>query len=309
MSTSPSPYLNFDRDQWKRLRGDAPLTLGNPDLEAIRGLNTEISIQEVIEIFLPLSRLLSLHVDAARGLHNAQATFLGRSDIRAPYLIGIAGSVSVGKSTTSRLLRELLARWPGKPNVVLITTDGFLLPNHELKVRGLMRRKGFPESYRRGALLKFVSALKAGAREVRCPVYSHLSYDILPGEERIIRDPDIVIIEGLNVLQTSPRPNLSWVSDFFDFSIYIHAEVPLLRKWYVERFLTLRDTAFRDPESYFHKYAHFTDQQAILHAQDIWKDINEVNLRRNILPTRERAALILMKGPDHLVQQVRLRRR
>ncbi|MEL6345911.1 MAG: type I pantothenate kinase [Myxococcota bacterium] len=306
---SPSPYLIFSRDEWKNLRGDTTLTLEPPEIAALQGLSTEMSINEVVDIFLPLSRFLSLHVQAARELHRAQSVFLGREDTVAPYLIGMAGSVSVGKSTTARVLRALLSRWPGNPRVELVTTDGFLHPNETLRARGLMQRKGFPESYRRGALLKFVSELKAGAHEVRCPVYSHLSYDIIPGEERVIQRPDIVIIEGLNVLQTSHKPNFRWVADFFDFSIYLDAGIPLLREWYVERFLALRDTAFQDPASYFHNFADLTDEQAVAHALRIWQSINEVNLQYNILPTRERAGLIMVKGRDHRVQQLRLRRR
>jgi len=310
-STQPplvDPYLRFRREEWRDLRGGAQMTLAAQELDELKGMNTVMSIDEVREVFLPLSRLLSLHVEAASALRQTQATFLNRPSTRVPYLIGMAGSVAVGKSTSARVLRELLSRWPGKPVVELVTTDGFLLPTAELTRRNLMQRKGFPESYRRGALLTFVSDLKAGAPEVRCPVYSHLSYDIIPDQERVLRRPDIVIIEGLNVLQTSPRPNLRWVADFFDFTIYVHAEIPLLRQWYVQRFLKLRDTAFQNPKSYFHNYAMLTDEQARQRALLIWRKINEVNLLDNILPTRERASLLLENGRDHRIQQVQMRR-
>jgi len=307
-SAAAEPYLVFPREEWRELRQDATLSLGKPEIVSLQGINSAMSLEEVVEVFLPLTRLLALHVEAARGLLDAQATFLGRAARKVPYLIGMAGSVAVGKSTSARILRELLARWPGSPTVELVTTDGFLYPNADLEARGLMNRKGFPESYRRSALLQFVSDLKAGAREVRCPTYSHLIYDVVPDEERVIVDPDIVIIEGLNVLQTSPRPNQRWVADFFDFTIYMHAEVPHLRSWYTERFLKLRDTAFRDPDSYFHHLAGLSDAASIARAEKIWATINEVNLVQNILPTRERASLVLEKGPDHLVQTIKLRR-
>lgn len=302
------PYLVFPREEWRELRQDVTLSLDEPEIDSLTGINSVMSLEEVVEVFLPLTRLLSLHVKAARGLRSAQSVFLGRRERRVPYLIGLAGSVAVGKSTSARILRELLARWPGRPRVELVTTDGFLYPNADLEARGLMSRKGFPESYRRSALLQFVSDLKAGADVVRCPTYSHLIYDVVPDEERIIEQPDIVIIEGLNVLQTSPRPNQQWVADFFDFTIYVHAEVPLLRHWYTQRFLKLRDTAFQDPSSYFHHLASLDDAASVARARGIWEAINEVNLVQNILPTRERAALILEKGPDHRVQQIKLRR-
>ncbi|MFT4977659.1 MAG: type I pantothenate kinase [Myxococcota bacterium] len=307
-TTDIEPYLVFERSEWRELRKGAPLSLEEPDIVSLKGTNSVMSIREVVEVFLPLTRLLSLHVQAARGLRRTQSVFLGRPEQQVPYLIGMAGSVAVGKSTSARILRELLARWPGAPRVELVTTDGFLYPNADLSERGLMSRKGFPESYRRSALLQFVSDLKAGAREVRCPTYSHLIYDVVPDEERIIESPDIVIIEGLNVLQTAPLPNQRWVSDFFDFTIYLHAEIPLLKEWYIQRFLTLRDTAFRDPDSYFHHLARLSDEEALERARSIWETINEVNLVENILSTRERASLILEKGPDHRIQQVKLRR-
>lgn len=305
---SGEPYLIFQREEWRELRQDATLSLDEPEIDSLTGITSVMSLEEVTEVFLPLTRLLSLHVKAARGLRTAQSVFLGRRERRVPYLIGLAGSVAVGKSTSARILRELLARWPGQPRVELVTTDGFLYPNDALKARGLMSRKGFPESYRRSALLQFVSALKAGAEVVRCPTYSHLIYDVVPDEERVIERPDIVIVEGLNVLQTSPRPNQRWVADFFDFTIYIHAEIPLLRHWYTQRFLALRDTAFRDPDSYFHHLASLDDAASRARARSIWESINEVNLVQNILPTRERASLVLEKGPDHRVQEIKLRR-
>lgn len=301
------PYLIFSRAEWRELREDTTLTLNEPEIDSLKGLHAAMSMTEVAEVFLPLSRLLSLHVKAAHGLRQAQSTFLGRAERKVPYLIGMAGSVAVGKSTSARILRELIARWPGQPRVELVTTDGFLYPNAALEARGLMQRKGFPESYRRLALLQFVSDLKAGARSVTCPSYSHLIYDVVPDEQRVLETPDIVIIEGLNVLQSSPYPNQRWVADFFDFTIYIHAEVPLLRQWYIQRFLTLRDTAFRKPDSYFHHLAQLSDEAAIARASGIWQSINEVNLVENILPTRELASLVLEKGPDHRVQAVKLR--
>lgn len=307
-SAAAEPYIVFKRDEWRGLRKGAKLTLNEPEIDSLKGLNSVMSEEEVIEVFLPLSRLLQLHVQAAHGLRQTQSTFLGRPAPQVPYLIGMAGSVAVGKSTSARILRELLARWPGQPRVELVTTDGFLHPNAALAQRGLMQRKGFPESYQRSALLKFVSDLKAGVREVRCPTYSHMSYDVVPEQERVLRSPDIVIIEGLNVLQTSPRPNKGWVADFFDFTIYVHAEIPHLRDWYTQRFLTLRDTAFQNPSSYFHDLAVLTDAEATSRAINIWRSINEVNLIQNILPTRERASLILQKGGDHRVQEIKLRR-
>jgi len=308
---APSRYMPFSRDEWSRLREATPLTLSESDLERLRGLNEPVSVQEVVDIYLPLSRLLNLHVAATQELHAATAKFLGRPRMAPPYVIGIAGSVAVGKSTTARLLRALLARWPDHPRVDLVTTDGFLLPNAVLQERGLMRRKGFPESYDVRRLVQFVSDIKSGLPQVSAPVYSHTRYDIVPGEAHVVRQPDILILEGLNVLQSnSPRRSTQqvFVSDFFDFSIYVDADEADIESWYVERFMTLRETIFRDPASYFTHYAGLAPDEARDVARGIWASINAVNLRENILPTRERAHLILEKGLTHAVERVLLRR-
>jgi type I pantothenate kinase len=310
---TPSPYVSFTHEEWGQRRAGTPLTLTEADLEQLRGLNEQVSMDEVVEIYLPLSRLLNLYVAATQDLYRATATFLGNPAAKVPYAIGMAGSVAVGKSTTARILRALLARWPNHPTVDLVTTDGFLYPNQVLEERGLMARKGFPESYDLRRLIRFVSDVKAGVPRVQAPVYSHLTYDIVPDEHQVVDQPDIVIIEGLNVLQTGEtatgvnQPRL-FVSDFFDFTIYVHAEVPDVRRWYIERFLALRNTAFQDPASYFHRYASLSDEDAILRSSTIWREINEPNLLENILPTRERAHLILEKGPDHSVYSVKLRK-
>src|SRR5215831_16238494 len=290
---SPNPYLDFTHDAWGRLRADTPLTLSEVDLTQLRGLNERVSLDEVVEIYLPLSRLLNLYVAATQELYRATATFLGSDVAKVPYVIGMAGSVAVGKSTTARILRALLARWPHHPKVDLITTDGFLYPNRVLEERGLMNRKGFPESYDLRRLMRFMAELKSGAEEVRAPVYSHLTYDIVEGEETVVRQPDIMLVEGLNVLQTPDgarrRSIRTFVSDFFDFSIYLDADEEDIEEWYVARFLTLRDTAFRDPRSYFRRYADLSTADAIGTAKRIWADINGINLRENIGPTRDRA--------------------
>jgi type I pantothenate kinase len=308
----PSPFISFTHEQWGQLRADTPLTLSETDLGQLRGINEKVSMDEVVEIYLPLSRLLNLYVAAAQDLYRATATFLGNPAAKVPYVIGLGGSVAVGKSTTARILRALLARWSNHPTVDLIATDGFLYPNRVLEDRGLMNRKGFPESYDLHSLIRFVSDVKAGVSRVEAPVYSHLRYDILPVERQIVDKPDIMIVEGLNVLQTAdtipdPHPRV-FVSDFFDFTIYVDARRDDIRQWYVDRFLTLRNTAFQDPSSYFHRYAGLSDEEAVDRSSSIWKEINERNLVENILPTRERAHLILEKGADHSVKSVRLRK-
>ncbi len=308
----PSPYVELDRAAWSRLRLNHPLNLTAGDAARLQGLGDRLDLTEVEEVYLPLSRLLNFYVGATAGLHRITSDFLGERPARTPFVIGVAGSVAVGKSTTSRILRELLARWPGTPEVQLVTTDGFLYPNAELERRNLLSHKGFPESYDRRALLRFVAEIKAGKQEVSAPVYSHLTYDIVPGERVVVRQPDVLIVEGLNVLQAPPvRPNGGTgmaVSDFFDFSVYVDARVEDVRDWYVERFLRLRETAFADPHSYFHRYAVLSDEQARATAAGIWRDINGPNLVENILPTRSRASLVLGKGPNHSVRRVRLRK-
>jgi type I pantothenate kinase len=309
---SSSPYVDLDRAVWSRLSESTPLPLTDDDVARLRGLGDPIDLAEVDAVYRPLSRLLNLYVTATSGLHEATSTFLREETGNTPYVIGVAGSVAVGKSTTARVLREMLARWPETPRVELITTDGFLYPNAELARRGLMDRKGFPESYDRRALIRFLSKVKAGHAEVRAPVYDHLTYDIVPGAEAVVRKPDVLVVEGLNVLQPA-RPSAHdestvAVSDFFDFSIYVDARTRNIRQWYVDRFLALRRTAFARPESYFRRYADLTDEQAVERAKSIWDAINAPNLEQNILPTRGRATLVLTKGSDHSVQRVRLRK-
>ncbi len=300
-------YVELSRAQWRDLRKSTPLTLTEAELEELRGVDDPIDLAEVTDIYLPLTRLLNLHFTGSRQRSATVGAFLGERAERVPYILGIAGSVAVGKSTTARLLHTLLARWPEHPRVELITTDSFLHPNKVLEDRGIMHRKGFPESYDRRALVRFVADVKAGRPSVDAPVYSHLEYDIVPGAVHTVHRPDILIVEGLNVLQPAPPTALA-VNDYFDFSIYVDAKVEDIRDWYVDRFHKLRRTAFADPKSYFKHLAELSEEEATTFARNIWRDINERNLVENIVPTRGRAGLILRKGPDHSVRRIRLRR-
>lgn len=300
-------YLTFDREQWSMLRAQTPLTLTEKELEALRGINDRIDLDEVATVYLPLTRLLNLYVSATQNLHRVSATFLGMMAPKMPYVIGIAGSVAVGKSTSARILQSLLMRWPEHPRVELVTTDGFLYPNAVLEERGLMNRKGFPESYDTKRLLQFVREVKAGTPEVSAPVYSHVVYDVMPNQIETVHQPDILIIEGLNVLQVGSETT-EFVSDYFDFSIYIDALDKDIEGWFIERFQTLRKTIFQDPNSFFKHFADFTEEQAAELAHGVWVDINGKNLKENIEPTRTRASLVLHKGADHKVNNVHLRK-
>lgn len=307
-----SPYRLFSRHEWSKLRADTPMTLDASELEQLSGIIEELSVAEVEEIYLPLSRLLNLYVAASQKLHSVSSQFLRGRDVKMPFIIGVAGSVAVGKSTTARVLRALLARWPDHPRVDLITTDGFLKPNAELERLDIMDRKGFPESFDTARLLNFLGAVKSGAARVEAPVYSHFHYDILLGQTIAVERPDILIVEGLNVLQPARLPKggeaIPFVSDFFDFSIYLDAPAEVIERWYIDRFMRLRGTAFRDPGAYFHKYVRLPRKAAEQKAISIWRTINLRNLEENILPTRQRARLILMKGENHAVQSVALRK-
>lgn len=302
----PGAARVFSRAEWAALRASTPLALTEADLAALRGASDQVSLGEVADIHLPLSRLLNLHVTAARRLAAVQDTFLGRPGRRLPYVVAVAGSVAVGKSTFARILQAVLARWPDHPRVQLVTTDGFLLPNRELEARGLLDRKGFPESYDLRRMIAFLRAVKSGEREVRAGVYSHLTYDILPDRFEVVRDLDILIFEGLNVLQTPPGAAVT-ASDFFDFTLYLDATEADIERWFTERVLLLSRTAFRDPASYFHRFAGMAEDEVAAMAREVWRDINGPNLRENIAPTRDRARLVLTKGPDHAIREVALR--
>ena len=303
-------YIPFTREEWADLRAATPLTIREKDLAALRGINENIDLDEVAAVYLPLTRLLNLYVSATQNLHKVSATFLGTMSPKVPYVIGVAGSVAVGKSTFARILQALLARWPEHPKVDLITTDGFLHPNHVLEERGIMNRKGFPESYDTRNLLKFLRELKSGRPSVEAPVYSHVVYDIVDGEHVTVCQPDILILEGLNVLQVGAPGSeaAEFVSDYFDFSIYIDADEGDIERWYVDRFLSLCDSVFQNPDSFFRHFAHLSRDEAVATARGIWQGINGLNLSENIEPTRERASLILRKGTDHRVSDVRLRK-
>lgn len=308
MSDALSPFNEISREDWAELGNSTELPLTESEIQQIRGLGDFLDIKEVQDVYLPLSRLLNLYVTEHQKLHRSTSDFLGERAGRVPFIIGVAGSVAVGKSTVSRLLKELLSRWDGTPSVEMITTDGFLYPNAELERRGLMARKGFPESYDRLGLLQFIADVKSGAKEVSAPVYSHLIYDIVEGQKQTIKNPDVLIVEGLNVLQSPGPGQYVALSDFFDFKIYVDADTKNLTQWFLDRFEKLRDTAFTNPASYFHRYAEMPHEKALARANEIWSTINLPNLVENILPTRSRATLVLHKGTKHAVERVLLRK-
>ena len=307
-SAQPSPFVEIARADWAALASASETPLTADEIGHIRGLGDFLDIDEVRDVYLPLSRLLNLYVAETQKLHGATSSFLGERAKRTPFIIGVAGSVAVGKSTVSRLLRELLARWEGTPNVALITTDGFLYPNAELEARGIMHRKGFPESYDRMALLKFVADVKSGLPSVSAPVYSHLYYDIIPGQRAVVESPDVLIVEGLNVLQQPGADQAVALSDYFDFKIYVDAKPTDIKQWFLDRFAKLRESAFTNPESYFHRYSQVEYEVALNRANEIWDTINLPNLVDNIQPTKSRATLVLQKGSNHLVERVLLRK-
>ncbi len=306
------PYHQFTKSEWAALRDGEPMTLTENDLERLRSLNDPISLTEAEQVYLPLTRLLSFYVEATQGIHSAATKFLGTNGDKVPFIIGVAGSVAVGKSTTARILHALLQRWPASPKVDLVTTDGFLHPNSVLEARNQMERKGFPESYDRARFVRFLADIKSGRPNVAAPVYSHLVYDVVPGEEVIVDRPDILIVEGLNILQPGELPKsgtpIVFASDFIDFSVYIDAEEKHLRQWFIARFQRLRETAFRDPSSFFHRFSKLSEEEAVSLATTIWTGINLPNLSENILPTRGRADLILTKGVEHTIDHVALRK-
>ncbi|WEK04176.1 MAG: type I pantothenate kinase [Candidatus Devosia phytovorans] len=311
-SPLPAPYHHFTKTQWSALRADEPMTLTREDIARLRTLSDPISLEEAEEVYLPLTRLLSFYVEAIQGLHNVSTRFLETPDQKVPFIIGVAGSVAVGKSTTARILQALLQRWPSSPKVDLVTTDGYLHPNAVLEARGIMNRKGFPESYDRARFVQFLSDVKSGKGEMQVPVYSHLVYDVVPGSEIIVDRPDILIVEGLNILQPGELPRdgkpILFASDFIDFSIYIDADNDDLESWYMERFFRLRETAFKDPTSFFRRFAEMSQDEAGDYGRQVWRRVNLPNLLENVLPTRGRADLILKKGQSHLIEEVRLRR-